>query len=179
MESKHILTLKFSHDVSRNMTSHELTQIELNRISEAFILAIRAHKGSYRGDGVPYVSHPIRIALHALNLGMSSDTVIAAVLHDVVEDTDTPLSEIRDKFGEGVESMVKALTKSPRGTPNRTQIYQEQLLEGPIEARRIKLLDIQDNLSDVDVYLGEDAAREYRLSREALAAVLEASLEHI
>ncbi len=158
------------------MTSHELTQAELNRISDAFILAIKAHEGSYRGDGVPYVSHPIRIALHALNLGMSSDAIVAAVLHDVVEDTDTPLAEISNKFGEVVGSLVRALTKPPRGTTNRSQIYQKQLLEGPVEARRIKLLDIQDNLSDVEEFLDEEAAKAYRKSREALAVVLEASL---
>jgi len=170
------LTLKFSHDVLKNMTVRELTQDELNQISEAFIQAIAAHEGSYRGDGVPYVSHPIRISLHALSLGMSSDAVIAAVLHDVVEDTEVPLAQIVGKFGENVGMMVKALTKPPRGFPDRSRVYQEQLLSGPIEARRIKLLDIQDNLSDVDEYMERDIAKQYRKSREALAEVLKASL---
>lgn len=158
------------------MSLRELTQDELTRISDAFILAIKAHEGSFRGDGVPYVSHPIRIALHALSLGMPTDAVIASVLHDVVEDTDISLSVIIEEFGEQVGAMVKALSKPPRGTPDRTRIYKEQLLSGPSDARRIKLLDIQDNLSDVDDFMDLKAAAEYRNSREALADILRASL---
>ena len=158
------------------MTPRELTQDELNRIGKAFILAIQAHNGSQRKDGVPYVIHPIRIALHALSLGMSEDAIIAAVLHDVVEDTDTSLNDISDMFGRDVASMVDALTKPERGTPNRSSLYQEQLLAGPEDARRVKILDIQDNLWDVDDFLEPKAAADYRSSREALADILKASL---
>ncbi|MFW9907675.1 MAG: HD domain-containing protein [Candidatus Thorarchaeota archaeon] len=154
----------------------ELTQEELERISAGFVFAMNAHKGSFRTNGVPYVSHPIRVALHALSLGMNSNATIAAVLHDVVEDTDTSLSDISSAFGLEVAEIVKALTKPKRGTSNRNQIYQAQLLSGPEDARRIKLLDIQDNLSDVDEFLGAEAALEYRNSREALAEVLRESL---
>lgn len=159
------------------MAPVELTQDELGRVGDAFILAINAHNGTFRGKGVPYVSHPIRVALHALSLGLSSDAVIAAVLHDVVEDTAVPLPDITERFGTYVSSLVKALTKPPSGFKDRSKVYQEQLLSGPEEARQIKLLDIQDNLSDVEAFLEEGAARAYRESRESLAKALRDSLE--
>ncbi|MDF1538126.1 MAG: HD domain-containing protein [Candidatus Thorarchaeota archaeon] len=145
-------------------------------ISKAVILAINAHDGAYRGDGVPYVVHPIRVALHAASIGLSQQAIIASLLHDVVEDTDTPISEIYSTFGDDVGDMVAALTKPAKGTPNRTNVYEHQLLEGPPESRMIKLLDIQDNLSDIDEYFEPEKAASYRMSREALADKLRASL---
>ncbi len=159
------------------MTPRELKDWEIKRVSDAVILAISAHDGTYRGDGVPYVVHPIRIALHAASLGLSTHTIIAAVLHDVVEDSDTPISEIYLRFGDGVGDMVTALTKPEKGSPNRSNIYQEQLLKGPVEARMIKLLDIQDNLADIDEFFEPEKAKAYRNSREALADILRASLD--
>ncbi|MHA2425174.1 MAG: HD domain-containing protein [Candidatus Thorarchaeota archaeon] len=158
------------------MSPRELKDREIEQISEAVILAINAHDGVYRGDGVPYVVHPIRIALHAASLGLSIPTILAALLHDVVEDTDTGISQIYDQFGNEVGDMVKALTKPEKGTPNRSNIYKEQLLNGPVESKMIKLLDIQDNLADIDEYFEPEKAKAYRESREALADVLRTSL---
>ncbi len=158
------------------MTQQELCQDDLVRLSNAFVFAMQAHAETYRGDGVPYVSHPFRVALHALSLGMSVDAVISSVLHDVVEDTDITLEEIEERFGSPVRLMVQALTKPEKGTPNRSGIYHSQLLNGPEDARRIKLLDIQDNLSDVDEFMGKERAAEYRKDRETLAEALKASL---
>ncbi len=146
-------------------------------ISDAVILAIRAHDGVYRGDGVPYVVHPIRVALHAAGNGLSPQAIIASLLHDVVEDTDTPISEIYSAFGDNVGDMVSALTKPVKGTPGRTQIYEDQLLRGPPEAKKVKLLDIQDNLADIDEYFEPERAQAYRESHEALADRLRASLQ--
>ncbi|MFW9848856.1 MAG: HD domain-containing protein [Candidatus Thorarchaeota archaeon] len=160
------------------MSEQELTQEELERLSQGFIYAIAEHEGSFRSDGVPYVSHPIRVALHALSLGMTTEAVIAAVLHDVVEDTDISIRDVEEEFDHDIADIVAALTKPAHGTPNRNQIYESQLLNGPEEARMIKLLDIQDNLSDVEDFLEPEAAAAYRKSREALAQVLRASLPH-
>jgi len=159
------------------MTPRELKDGDIERVSDAVILAINAHDGTYRGDGVPYVVHPIRIALHAASLGLSTPAVIASILHDVVEDTDTPISEIYSSFGDAVGDIVAALTKPVKGTPDRSRIYENQLLNGPLEARMVKLLDIQDNLADIDEFLGPERAKAYRESREILADRLRASLQ--
>ncbi len=153
-----------------------MAQEELDRISHSFIFAMNAHDGSFRSNGIPYVSHPIRVALHALSLGMTTEAIIAAVLHDVVEDTAISIEEVTTEFGPIVSDMVVALTKPARGTPNRNQIYESQLLNGPEEAKMVKLLDIQDNLSDVEDFLEPEDAAAYRRSREDLAQVLRASL---
>ncbi|MHA1575836.1 MAG: HD domain-containing protein [Candidatus Thorarchaeota archaeon] len=150
-----------------------MDQNDLERISEAFMFAIAAHEGQERESGVPYISHPIRVALHALSIGLSTEAIMAAVLHDIVEDTDTSIETIVELFGEEIAEIVVAMTKSERGTPNRNMIYQEQLLQGPIVACQIKLLDIQDNLSSIDRFFSPEKAIKYRESRTQLAGILE------
>ncbi len=149
-----------------------MQQNDLETISDAFIFAIAAHEGQEREPGLLYISHPIRVALHSLQLGFPNEAVIAAVLHDVVEDTETSIGSIRERFGEDVAEIVAALTKPPRGTPDRNQIYLNQLLNGPEIARRIKILDIQDNLASIDRHFSPDKAISYRESRTRLAETL-------
>jgi len=154
-----------------------MDQDELERISEAFTFAIAAHEGQMRESGVPYISHPIRVALHALSNELSTEAIIAAVLHDVVEDTDTPIEKIAELFGDEIAEIVAALTKPEKGTPNRNRIYQEQLLQGPIVACKIKLLDIQDNLSSIDRFFSPEIAIKYRESRTHLAGILQKRID--
>lgn len=154
-----------------------MEQNELERISEAFTFAIAAHEGQMRESGVPYISHPIRVALHALSNGLSTEAIIAAVLHDVVEDTDTPIEKIVELFGDEIAEIVAALSKPEKGTPDRNQIYQKQLLQGPIIACRIKLLDIQDNLASIDRFFSPEKAISYRESRTHLAGILQKRLD--
>ncbi len=153
-----------------------MIQNELELLSKAFLFAFKAHEGQEREPGIPYVSHPIRVALHALKIGLSINAVIAAVLHDVVEDTDTPIVVISNLFGKDVAEIVAALTKPERETPRRNQIYLDQLLNGPESACRIKLLDIHDNLSSIDGYFSPEKAVVYRESRMRIA---EALREHL
>ena len=154
-----------------------MNQNELERISEAFTFAIVAHEGQMRESGVPYISHPIRVALHALSNELSKEAIMAAVLHDVVEDTDTPIEKIVELFGDEIAEIVAALTKPERGTPNRNRIYQEQLLQGPLIACRIKLFDIQDNLSSIDRFFSHEKAVSYRESRTHLAGILQKRID--
>ncbi|MHA1637808.1 MAG: HD domain-containing protein [Candidatus Thorarchaeota archaeon] len=154
-----------------------MEQNDLENISKAFIFAIKAHEGQERSPGIPYVIHPLRVALHSLHLGFTAEAVIAAVLHDVVEDTKETIETIRELFGEDVAEIVATLTKPNRGAPNRNQIYLKQLLDGSAIACRIKLLDIQDNLSGIDEHFSPETAKVYRASRMRLAESLRERLK--
>ena len=81
------------------------------RIRAAFELADKAHDGQFRRSGEPYIDHPVHVATLLFELGMDSDSVIAALLHDVVEDTETSLEYIAKQFGEDVAQMVDGVTK--------------------------------------------------------------------
>lgn len=80
-------------------------------ITEAFELADSAHADQKRKSGEPYIIHPVAVATILVEMGMDTETVTAALLHDVVEDTDIALEEIQKKFGREVAHLVDGVTK--------------------------------------------------------------------
>jgi len=84
---------------------------DLDKILAAYDLANKAHEGQTRSSGEPYISHPLAVACILLDFNMDTDTIVAALLHDVVEDTGTELSFLRKKFGGGVSLLVDGVTK--------------------------------------------------------------------
>ena len=84
---------------------------DVGRIADAYGLACEAHRGQLRLSGDPYVTHPVEVAVILIDLGLDTDSIIAALLHDVVEDTDVTLEQIHKKFGPDVAALVDGVTK--------------------------------------------------------------------
>ena len=80
-------------------------------ILEAYDFAKEAHKNEKRLSGEPYIVHPIAVAKYLIDLGLDKETIAAALLHDVVEDTSVSFKKIREKFGSEVEMLVKGVSK--------------------------------------------------------------------
>ena len=80
-------------------------------IEKAYNMANDAHKGVCRRSGEPYICHPLAVARLVLDLGMDSESIAAALLHDVVEDTPTTLTDLTAAFGEEVAALVDGVTK--------------------------------------------------------------------
>jgi GTP pyrophosphokinase len=92
-------------------TSKYLSAEDMERIRQAYALADQAHKGVVRRSGEPYIEHPIEVALLLAEMRIDAEGIMAALLHDVVEDTDYTLDELREQFGEAVASIVDGVTK--------------------------------------------------------------------
>ena len=88
-----------------------MTKKESSRIEEAIRLAKKAHEGQFRKTGDPYITHPLAVMKIVEDWGIDEDTIIAAVLHDTIEDTDVTLQDIKDQFGEQVAFLVDGVTK--------------------------------------------------------------------
>ncbi len=86
-------------------------QYDLSKIVSAYELANKYHDGQKRESGEPYITHPLAVAYILLELGMDTDTICAALLHDVVEDTDCTLEILQKKFGSDVAMLVNGVTK--------------------------------------------------------------------
>lgn len=84
---------------------------DIGKIERAYALANNAHSEQKRATGEPYIIHPVAAALTVVQLGMDTDTVCAALLHDVVEDTSVTLEDIQREFGPDVATMVDGVTK--------------------------------------------------------------------
>lgn len=84
---------------------------DLEQIKRAYVCAKEQHLGQMRKSGDPYITHPITVAMILAELGMDSDCIVAALLHDVVEDTPFTLDQVRQDFGASVAQLVDGLTK--------------------------------------------------------------------
>lgn len=86
-------------------------QYDLSKIISAYKFAEQAHKGQKRSSGQDYIIHPLAVAYILLQLGMDTDTICGALLHDVVEDTSATLSDLKKRFGQDVAMLVDGVTK--------------------------------------------------------------------
>lgn len=88
-----------------------LNEAEIGIIESAYLLAKDAHEGQKRHTGEPYITHPIAVAMILANMRMDPQTIIAAILHDVIEDTPIEKSDLVQKFGKEVADLVDGVTK--------------------------------------------------------------------
>ncbi len=86
-------------------------QYDLSKIISAYEFASKAHEGQFRSSGQPYIIHPLAVAEILLDLGMDTDTICAALLHDVVEDTEATSEQLQKRFGRDVANLVDGVTK--------------------------------------------------------------------
>src|SRR6266436_6826747 len=92
-------------------TRQYLSPPEMERIQRAYEVANQAHRGVVRRSGDPYIQHPLEVALLLADMRIDADGIVAALLHDVVEDTDFTLDELRRQFGDAVANIVDGVTK--------------------------------------------------------------------
>lgn len=129
---------------------------DMNRVKDAFAMAEEAHRNQIRKSGLPYIVHPIAVAqIVASELELGPNPVIAALLHDVVEDTDHTLDEIEERFGEDVAHLVDIVTKkkTDKHVDSKQVENFRQLLESlhyDVRAVLIKLADRLHNMRTLD-----------------------------
>lgn len=126
---------------------------DVEQIDKAFNTANRAHEGQLRCSGQPYVIHPILVAKIVAELGMDKESVIAALLHDVVEDTDLTLEDVTVKFGKSVASLVDGVTKLgkvPLSTREEVQAENvRKMLLAMSEDIRVIIIKLADRLHNM------------------------------
>ena len=129
---------------------------DLKRIDEAYQLALFKHEGQYRRSGDPYITHPVAVCYILAELSSGPNTLIAALLHDLVEDTDTTLKEIDQKFGDDVKILVDGVTKisklSYTQEISQAENHQKMLLAMSKDIRviLIKIADRLHNMRTID-----------------------------
>lgn len=89
---------------------------DLSRVEDALAMSIKAHENQVRLSGEPYVIHPLNVAIILAQLELDLETIMAGLLHDVVEDTEVTLEDIRRQFGDEVAELVDGVTKLTRLT---------------------------------------------------------------
>lgn len=130
----------------------KMTSEDMERIVAAYMLAKEAHQGQMRKSGEPYIIHPIAVALIvAEEFELGANPIMAAFLHDVVEDTPYTLDDIKERFGEDVAFLVGVVTKQKKSEYNQSkQIdnYRQILASVQFDVRAI-LIKLADRLHNM------------------------------
>ena len=142
-------------------------------INKAFNFARQAHKGVRRLSGEPYIMHPIAVARIAVEeMGLGSTSICAALLHDVVEDTDYTVEDISNIFGERIAHIVDGLTKISGGIfGDRASAQAEnfkKLLLTMSDDIRVILINICDPLHNMRTLASQPANKQYKIAGETM-----------
>lgn len=141
----------------------------LSRIDKAFRFANAAHEGIRRKSGEPYIIHPIAVAkIVAREIGLGATSIVAAILHDVVEDTEYRLSDIENMFGSKVAKIVDGLTKLSGDLDSRQALTLKKILMTLSEDVRVILIKIADRLHNMQTLDSMPANKKLKIAGETL-----------
>ena len=147
---------------------------DLALLQRAYDVAAAKHEGQQRKSGDPYITHPLAVATILAELGMDTTTLVAALLHDTVEDTDYPLDKLRAEFGEEVAHLVDGVTKLDKvefGNAAEAETIRKMVVAMARDPRVlvIKLSDRLHNMRTMQFLPPEKQAKKARETLEVMA----------
>ncbi|MGN1314933.1 MAG: RelA/SpoT family protein [Lachnospiraceae bacterium] len=152
---------------------------DFSLIEKAFQIAKKAHEHQLRKSGEPYIIHPLYVAIILADLELDKETIVAGLLHDVVEDTIMTYEEIREEFGEDVALLVDGVTKlqslkmsdSPDKSQDKLEIQAENLRKmflAMAKDIRVILIKLADRLHNMRTLKHMPPEKQQRIARETL-----------
>ncbi|MBR3472148.1 MAG: bifunctional (p)ppGpp synthetase/guanosine-3',5'-bis(diphosphate) 3'-pyrophosphohydrolase [Prevotella sp.] len=161
----------FQHLLESYLASRHRKKVDI--ITKAFNFARQAHKGVKRLSGEPYIMHPIAVAQIACSeIGLGSTSISSALLHDVVEDTDYTVEDIKNIFGPKIAQIVDGLTKISGGIFGEQASAQaenfKKLLLTMSDDIRVILIKIADRLHNMRTLESQPANKQYKIAGETL-----------
>lgn len=137
-----------AYEALRLALNDYLDESQIATIYQAYLFGAYAHQGQMRQSGDPYISHPLAVATILAEMHMDADSIAAAILHDVIEDTATGKEQIAERFGEDVAQLVDGVSKL-------TQIEFESKVEAQAENFRKMLLAMVEDIRVIIIKLAD------------------------
>ncbi len=144
--------------------------LDFDKIKLALAFAEESHEGQYRKSGDDYIVHPVEVAKILMDMKMDTDTIVAGLLHDVVEDTLIPIADIKYNFGDTVATLVDGVTKLkalPNGTKNQAENIRKMIL-AMAENIRVILIKLADRLHNMRTLKFMKPEKQQSISKETL-----------
>ena len=145
---------------------------QIDTIEEAYVLAKKAHEGQKRHTGEAYITHPVSVAIILAQMRMDPATIIAAILHDVIEDTDVKKSDLVEKFGKEIAELVDGVTKLTNlEFESRAQAQAEnfrKMVMAMAKDIRVILVKIADRLHNMRTIACLPPEKRKRIAKETL-----------
>jgi GTP pyrophosphokinase len=151
---------------------HYLKSEDITQVWEAYRYADQAHQGVVRKTGEPYISHPVSVACILADMHMDLPTIMAALLHDVVEDTDISTDDIKEKFGQQVAELVDGVTKLDKIEFQSASVAQAEnfrkMLLAMSQDVRVILVKLADRLHNMQTLEGMRQEKQKLIAKETL-----------
>ena len=149
-----------------------LPKREIDKVWEAYRFSEKAHSGQKRRSGEAYISHPVSVACIAARFHLDSQSIQAALLHDVVEDTDSTELEIESKFGKQVSTLVTGLSKLDKvefqdANEAQAENFRKMLLAMTQDVR-VMLIKLSDRLHNMQTIQSLDERKKIRIAQETI-----------
>ncbi len=145
---------------------------DIKEIEDAYVFAAKLHAGQYRISEEPYIVHPVEVAKILTDLMMDKDTIIAALLHDIIEDTGTSPETIKEHFGEDVLNLVQGVTKLGKYQFKSKEERQAENFRRMFIAMakdvRVIFLKLADRLHNMRTLNYMAAAKQQKIAQETL-----------
>jgi len=149
-----------------------LPEAQIDMIMRAYDFGAAAHEGQTRKTGEPYITHPVAVAQELADMRLDAQAITAAILHDVVEDTDASLTDIREQFGDDVALLVDGVSKLDQiQFRSRAEAQAEsfrKMMLAMIEDIRVILVKLADRLHNMQTLDAMPEDKRRRIARETL-----------
>ncbi len=158
-------------DIVEKVSSY-ISEKEAAALRTAYVFAGQAHKGQVRLSGEPYLSHPLEVTDYLADMRLDKTTLVAAMLHDVLEDTDTTAAQIRESFGREVAGLVEGVTKISRVQEVSPEVRRAETIRKIILAMtddiRVIFIKLADRIHNLKTLRHLDEERQRQIARETL-----------
>jgi len=165
-------TFEAHYESARRAISARLPNADMTLIERAVQYAQNKHRNQTRKDGSPYIIHPLAVAEIVAEMGLDTDAILGALLHDCIEDTDASHAEIEKIFGQTVAELVEGVTKLTRANFSSTEEAQMENLRKMFMAMskdiRVVLIKIADRLHNMRTMQYQTPAKQVSKCRETM-----------
>ncbi len=156
----------------KKLLEEDERKFDLEKIERAFLRAKASHEGQTRSSGEPYICHPIEVAKLVYEFGLDTDSIVAAFLHDTIEDTELTFDAIKKEFGEECASLVDGVTKLgqiPYTSKEEAQIeYLRKMFLAMAKDIRVILIKLADRLHNVRTLAARPREKQLKTALETL-----------
>ena len=161
----------YSYQDLETLVKQNYKQPDLELLQRAFELAKRAHRDEYRLTGHPVITHPLAVAYRLAQMKLHLHVIAAGLLHDVVEDTDITLDDLRQQFGDDIATLVDSVTKLKKMKYQGVERYVENMRKMFLAVAsdvRVIFMKFADRLHNLQTLYAMPKKKQKRIAEESL-----------